>query len=77
MILGIGQVIRNADTICNRQCIRQIETERRGKRKGKEIGRWMYGRRKGVKEGCPLTLSGGRNRDYRHVVYTASPSSFR
>ena len=38
---GIGQVIRNADTICNRQCIRQMETERRGKRKGKEIGRWM------------------------------------
>ena len=29
--LGTGQVIRNADTICNRQCIKQIETERRGK----------------------------------------------
>ena len=29
---------------------------KKGKKEGKEIGRWMYGRRKGVRKGCPLTV---------------------
>ena len=28
---------------------------KKGKRKGKEIGRWIEGRREGVGKGCPLT----------------------
>ena len=57
MILGIGQVIKNADTICNRQGMkewRQKEGEK-GKEKGEGDecmrGREVYGLRKG----CPLT----------------------
>ena len=46
MILGVGQVIKNADTICNRQGIKEWRQKEGEKGKEKGEGAWMHEKEK-------------------------------